>query len=82
MSPFRLSPDEEQLGLAWWNAMSRLDRSQALAAAEELLQRPASIAEAWLAWKASPSGRGYRPAPRPTPETKPLPSVAANGIYA
>ena len=47
----RLSAEDETLGMAWWNAMSKAERNSALAATEAILSRHASPAEAWIVWK-------------------------------
>jgi len=54
----RLPPQDETLGLAWWNALSWSERACALQAAENALGRAVSVADAWLIWKRTTAGAG------------------------
>jgi hypothetical protein len=47
----RLSPADEKLGMAWWQALSRGERSGVLQATEARLARDVSVADAWLVWQ-------------------------------
>jgi hypothetical protein len=47
----RLSPADERLGMAWWNAMSPADRIRAMEAAEAEFSRHVSVADAWIVWQ-------------------------------
>jgi len=47
----RLPTQDEALGMAWWNALSRPERTCVLQAAERALGRTVSVADAWLVWK-------------------------------